>query len=71
MEDQKKQTPVIVYVPAEIEKDLAEYQAMYRKFAGKKMSRASIIAKMAKLGQIDLRNEIEEMRTQIIKNIEI
>jgi hypothetical protein len=71
MEDQKKQTPVIVYVPAELEKDLADYQATYRKFAGKKMSRASIIAKMAILGQIDLRNEIEEMRAQMIENIKI
>ena len=69
MEDQKKQTPVIVYVSEGLEPYIKEYQHIHRKYYGKKISRASTIMLMAGYGVYGLEQEIKSMKASIINAI--
>ena len=69
MEDQKKQTPVIVYVSEGLEPYIKKYQRIHRKYYKKKISRADIIILMAGYGVYGLEQEIESMKASIINAI--
>ena len=69
MEDQKKQTPVVVYVSEGLEPYIKEYKNVHRQYYGKIISRADVIILMAGHGVYGLEQEIESMKASIINAI--